>query len=114
MCVPGSKGERLQEQASAFATKLAAAIFPCGDDSLSVTVSIGLTDLDAGAFDAALDRSWRAVEKLRAKNKDGIGNGMLAIAAERPRWYYLSIDSANVDWSITVDEEIPGQVPPKP
>jgi hypothetical protein len=44
----------------------------------------------------------------------GVGRGVEHVAAERPRWYYLSIDSANVDWSITVDEEIPGQVPPKP
>jgi hypothetical protein len=28
------------------------------------------------------------------------------VSAERPRWYYLTIESANVDWTVTVDERI--------
>jgi hypothetical protein len=28
------------------------------------------------------------------------------VSAERPRWYYLTIESANVDWTVTVDEQI--------
>jgi hypothetical protein len=31
------------------------------------------------------------------------------VAAERPRWYYLSIDSADVDWTVSVDERIDAQ-----
>jgi len=31
------------------------------------------------------------------------------VAAERPRWYYLTIDSANVDWTVSIDERIEGQ-----
>jgi hypothetical protein len=34
------------------------------------------------------------------------------VAAERPRWYYLTIDSANVDWSVSVDEQIPARRQP--
>ena len=28
---------------------------------------------------------------------------------DRPRWYYLTIESADVDWSVTVDEPIYGR-----
>ena len=34
------------------------------------------------------------------------------VAAERPRWYYLTIESANVDWTVSVDERIDAQTPP--
>lgn len=49
---------------------------------------------------------------MDAVKTQGIGRGVEYVSAERPRWYYLSVDSANVDWAITVDEEIPGQAPP--
>src|SRR5206468_328465 len=29
--------------------------------------------------------------------------------SEPPRWYYLTIESAHVDWTVTVDERIDGQ-----
>jgi hypothetical protein len=48
-------------------------------------------------------------EIMDAVKTQGVGRGVEHVSAERPRWYYLSIDSANVDWAITVDEEIPGQ-----
>jgi hypothetical protein len=48
-------------------------------------------------------------EIMDAVKTQGAGRGVEHVSAERPRWYYLSIDSANVDWAITVDEEIPGQ-----
>jgi hypothetical protein len=50
-------------------------------------------------------------EIMDAVKTQGVGRGVEHVSAERPRWYYLSIDSANVDWAITVDEEIPGQAP---
>ena len=37
------------------------------------------------------------------------GSDVEIVAAERPRWYYLTIDSANVDWTVSVDERIEGQ-----
>ena len=48
-------------------------------------------------------------EIMDAVNVRGVGHGVEQAAAERPRWYYLTIESANVDWAITVDEQIPGQ-----
>jgi hypothetical protein len=48
-------------------------------------------------------------EIMDAVKTQGVGRGVEYVSAERPRWYYLSVDSANVDWAITVDEEIPGQ-----
>ena len=50
-------------------------------------------------------------EIMDAVKTQGPGRGIEYVSAERPRWYYLSVDSANVDWAITVDEEIPGQAP---
>jgi len=50
-------------------------------------------------------------EIMDAVKTEGVGRGVEHVSAERPRWYYLSIESANVEWSITVDEQIPGQVP---
>jgi len=32
------------------------------------------------------------------------------VSAERPRWYYLTIDSADVDWTVVVDERIDARV----
>jgi hypothetical protein len=51
-------------------------------------------------------------EIMDAVKTDGVGRGVEHVAAERPRWYYLSIESANVDWAITVDEEIRAATPP--
>jgi hypothetical protein len=47
-------------------------------------------------------------EIIEALNVRGVGHDEEEVAAERPRWYYLTIESANVDWRITVDERIAG------
>ena len=39
----------------------------------------------------------------------GADHDTVEVSAERPRWYYLTIDSANVDWTVSVDERIEGQ-----
>jgi len=39
----------------------------------------------------------------------GVGRDTEEVSAERPRWYYLTIESADVDWTVSVDERIPGQ-----
>jgi hypothetical protein len=46
---------------------------------------------------------------MEAVNVRGVGHDTEEVAAERPRWYYLTIESANVDWNVTVDERIPGR-----
>ena len=52
------------------------------------------------------DSGREIVEAIDAR---GTGHGTEEVAAERPRWYYLTIESANVDWTVTVDERIDGQ-----
>jgi hypothetical protein len=48
-------------------------------------------------------------EIIDAVDARGVGRDIVEVAAERPRWYYLTIESANVDWSVAVDEQIRGQ-----
>ena len=45
-------------------------------------------------------------EIIYAVDAHGVDHDVEIVAAERPRWYYLTIESANVDWSVTVDERI--------
>jgi ABC-type glycerol-3-phosphate transport system substrate-binding protein len=47
-------------------------------------------------------------EIIEAIDAHGAGSGVEEVAAERPRWYYITIESANVDWTVTVDERIEG------
>jgi hypothetical protein len=35
----------------------------------------------------------------------GVGSGTEHVG-DRPRWYFLTIDSANVDWTVTVEEPV--------
>jgi hypothetical protein len=51
-------------------------------------------------------------EIIEAVDARGVGRDTVEVAAERPRWYYLTIDSANVDWSVSVDEQIPARKQP--
>ena len=45
-------------------------------------------------------------EIIEAIDARGAGSGTEEVAAERPRWYYITIESANVDWKVAVDERI--------
>ena len=45
-------------------------------------------------------------EIIEAIDARGAGSGIEEVAAERPRWYYITVESANVDWTIAVDERI--------
>jgi hypothetical protein len=47
-------------------------------------------------------------EIIEAIDAHGAGNGVEEVAADRPRWYYLTIESANVDWNVSVDERVEG------
>ena len=40
----------------------------------------------------------------------GADHDTAEVSAERPRWYYLTIDSADVDWIVFVDERIDARV----
>jgi hypothetical protein len=48
-------------------------------------------------------------EIIEAIDARGAGSGTEEVAAERPRWYYITVESANVDWKIAVDERIDAQ-----
>jgi hypothetical protein len=49
-------------------------------------------------------------EIIDAVDVRGEGRDTEEVSAERPRWYYLTIDSADVDWTVTVDERIDARV----
>jgi hypothetical protein len=51
-------------------------------------------------------------EIIEAIDARGAGTGVEEVAAERPRWYYLTIESANLDWKVSVDERIETQPTP--
>ena len=40
----------------------------------------------------------------------GADSDSTEVSAERPRWYYLTIESADVDWTVAVDERIDAHV----
>lgn len=50
-------------------------------------------------------------EIIEAIDARGVGGGTEEVAAERPRWYYVTIESANVDWTVSVDERLEGTRP---
>ena len=45
-------------------------------------------------------------EIIEAIDATGTGGGTEEVAADRPRWFYVTIESANVDWSVSIDERI--------
>ena len=46
-------------------------------------------------------------EIMDAVDARGVGEGT-ADVGDRPRWYFLTIESANVDWEVTVEEPVSG------
>ena len=51
-------------------------------------------------------------EIIEAIDARGEGGGTEEVAAERPRWYYITIESANVDWTVSLDERIDATAKP--
>jgi len=51
-------------------------------------------------------------EIIDAVDERGVGADAdsTEVSAERPRWYYLTIESADVDWTVAVDERIDAHV----
>ena len=45
-------------------------------------------------------------EIIEAIDAHGAGSGLEEVAAERPRWYYLTIEAADADWTVSVDERL--------
>jgi len=50
-------------------------------------------------------------EIIEAIDARGTGGGTEEVAADRPRWFYITIESANVDWTVSVDERLEGTKP---
>ena len=67
------------------------------------------TRKDAGRLRVVLRSQDSGREIVEAVDARGDGSGVEEIAAERPRWYYLSIDSSDADWMVSVDERIEAQ-----
>jgi hypothetical protein len=61
---------------------------------------------DAGRLRVVLRSQDSGREIVDAVDTRGAGSGIEEIAAERPRWYYLSIESADADWTVSIDERI--------
>jgi len=51
-------------------------------------------------------------EIIEAIDARGEGGGTEEVAAERPRWYYITIESANVEWTVSLDERIEATTKP--
>ena len=47
-------------------------------------------------------------EIIDAVDARGVGAGTEVVAGDRPRWYFLTIESANVDWTVSVEEQLSG------
>ena len=62
----------------------------------------------AGTLKVIIRSADSGREIVEAVDARGIGSDAAIVAAERPRWYYLTIDSANVDWTVSIDERIEG------
>jgi hypothetical protein len=45
---------------------------------------------------------------IEAVDVKGIGHSTTEVGDD-VRWYYLTIDSANVDWTVSVDERLRGR-----
>src|SRR5262249_44194542 len=45
-------------------------------------------------------------EIIEAIDARGVGSGTEEVAADRPRWFYITIESSDVDWNVSVDERI--------
>jgi hypothetical protein len=64
---------------------------------------------DAGRLRVVFRSGDSGREIIEAIDAHGAGSGVEEVAAERPRWYYLTIESADVDWKVHIDERIDAQ-----
>ena len=67
------------------------------------------TRRDAGRLRVIFRSGDSGREIIEAIDARGAGGGTEEVAAERPRWYYLTIESADADWKVSVDERIDAQ-----
>ncbi len=67
---------------------------------------------DAGHLHVVFRSGDSGREIIDAVNERNVGadHDTAEVSAERPRWYYLTIDSADVDWTVVVDERVDARV----
>jgi hypothetical protein len=61
---------------------------------------------DAGRLRVVFRSGDSGREIMDAVDVRGNGSGTAEVG-DRPRWYYLTIDSANLEWTVTVEEPVP-------
>ena len=66
-----------------------------------------------GTFRLILQSAISGRDLREAVDQKGPGEGT-AYVAEDPRMFYMSVESANLDWSVTVEEAVFGSVSPRP
>jgi hypothetical protein len=68
---------------------------------------------EASPPDSTLHVVFRSADSgnpiIDAVNQRGPGDGVATVSAERPRWYYLGIESARGAWTIRVEEPLFGE-----
>ena len=68
---------------------------------------------EASSPDSTLHVVFRSADSgnpiIDAVNQRGPGDGVATVSAERPRWYYLGIESARSAWTIRVEEPLFGE-----
>src|SRR5207342_3325688 len=59
---------------------------------------------DASPTSGSLHVIFRSADSgnpiIDAVNQHGAGDGVASVSAERPRWYYLTVESSDVSWSV--------------
>ena len=68
---------------------------------------------DAGTLKVTFRSGDSGREIIEAIDALGEGSGTEEVAADRPRWFYVTIESANVDWTVSIDERIEAVVDPR-
>jgi hypothetical protein len=59
---------------------------------------------DSGRLKVTFRSGDSGREIMEAVDTKGVGRGTAEVG-DRPRWYFLTIESANVDWTVTVEEQ---------
>lgn len=64
----------------------------------------------AGTFRAAVCSAVSGRELVTAVNQKGVGHNVTYVSVD-PHWSYLLINSSNLDWSVTVEEQTTVELP---
>ena len=64
----------------------------------------------AGTFRAAVCSAVSGRELVTAVNQKGVGHNVAYVSVD-PHWSYLLINSSNLDWAVTVEEQTTVEVP---